>query len=226
MMQDGIDRRGVLTAAAVGLTAAVLPAAASASSLTVDVTPPSDPVVVADALVQRANATTNYPSSGLLLKNFSTFHRICYVRFSLVGSDWASADAPALSLTTSSNNNGTAGVTTTFEVEVYGLKESAAGYAWVETGITWDTRPAPGSETGGRHVPNADATLLGTLQVAALTPPAVCTLTTTGLGDFVRGLANPAVTFILIRKDTTNENLAFHDRESTEGLYKPVLTLG
>ena len=223
---DTVGRRGVLTASTLGVTTLVLPSGVRAASVVEPSGTPA-PTVEADALVQTSAPTTNYGTSSLLLKNYSSLHRIGYVRFGLTDLAWVSAPAPALTLTTVQNNDnvGPYYLPTTFAVEVYGLNEDAAGYAWGESTVTWNTRPAAGSLTGGRYVPSSDATLLGELAVPRNAYPDDCTFTSDALRTFVRGLASPSVTFILIRKDTLNTNLAFAGREWPEG-QRPALTLG
>jgi hypothetical protein len=222
-----LARRELLATSALGITSLALPSAFAAASPTSTPEPTgAEPVLDADALVQLSGATTNYGTSSLLLKNFNTVHRLSYVRFDLTDTAWAAASAPTLTLTTNANNNnGTPAVPTTFSVEVYGLNEGATGYAWNESLITWNTRPAAGASTSGRYVPNADATLLGELAVPAAEIGDACTFSSDGLRTFIRALAQPSVTFILIRKDTTNENLSFVNREVETG-GAAVLTLG
>lgn len=226
---SALGRRDALSVGTLGLTSVVLPSAALAASVGGSSEPDPVPVLDADSLVQATGPNTPYPSSNLLLKNYSTVHRICYVRFDLTGTAWVSAAAPELRVTTASNNNNVPPYpSTTFAVEVYGLKESAAGYGWSEATVTWNTRPAAGTLASGRYVPDpSDAVLLGEIAVAANTPPDPCTLSGTGLRDFIQGLSGPSVTFILIRKDVLNTNLAFYDDENgTAGGHQPTLTLG
>ena len=225
-----MGRRDALGVGTLGLTSAVLPSAALAASVGGSSGPDPVPVLDAASLVQATGPNTPYPSSNLLLKNYLTVHRICYVRFDLTGTAWVSAAAPELRVTTASNNDDVnpTYAPTTFDVEVYGLKETATGYGWSEATLTWNTRPAAGTLASGRYVPNsADAVLLGEIAVAADPAPAPCTLTGTGLRDFIRGLASPSVTFILIRKDVLNTNLSFYDDENGAASgYAPSLTLG
>jgi hypothetical protein len=222
-----LSRRELMTTASLGMSSVLLPAA-SAASTGGGASTPVVPVVVADAPVQAAGPTTNYGTAELLLKNYLTAQRLSYLRFDLTGTAWTATSTPTLAVTTLNNNNGTAGVTTTFEVAVYGLLESDPGYAWGETTITWNTRPAAGPSIDGRYIPSAaGATLLGTIAVASAAPPTRCALTGTGLRDFLRSLTGPAATFILIRVDTTNANLSFHSRETgAAGGHQPGLSLG
>lgn len=227
---SGVSRRQVLGAGALGITSGVLPSAVSATSVDGPSGPDPAPALDAATLVRSDAASMALPGFNLDLKNVPAGHLIAYVRFDLTGTSWATAVAPELVVTTSRNDDGVnpTFAPTTFEVEVYGLKETATGYGWSEATLTWNTRPAAGTLGSGRYVPNfADATLLGEIAVAASPPPDPCTLTGTGLRDFVRGLASPSATFILIRKDVLSTNLGFYDDDNgVASGQAPSLTLG
>jgi hypothetical protein len=230
---ETLRRRELLVASSLGATSLVLPAAASASSPGVE----SDgtggaaltaPQIEADSFVELGRPNTNLgDNSSIVLKNFNTNHRLGYVRFALTGLD-RSAAAPVLTLTTNNNNDdiGPSFLPTSFDVEVYGLAEGADGYAWGESTLTWNNRPAPGTLVGGRYAPGTGATLLGEFAVPANPPPDARSFSSAAFQTFVRSLTEPSVTLILIRKDTANWNLGFFSRESVNPSQHPSLSLG
>jgi hypothetical protein len=150
-----------------------------------------------------------------------------YIRFNVSAVPTSVNDA-SLELFLTSNNSPTG----TYTVEIYGLKDNAAGQDWAEGGITWNNASA--NITSGNGIDTAQADLLARFVVPAINPantvgPDPLTVTnadsvgTDALINFINADRDGKITLILRRSAQTGNNLGFGSRES--GGQGPSLTL-
>lgn len=183
----------------------------------------------ADAMViGGTNSSNTYGlNPSLLIKNVSPvnqFTRKIYLRFDL-SSITEPFTAAALNLTVADNNNGTAGVASSFSVAVFGLNDSASGQSWGESSITWNN--APGNINSGSSFDAQATVFLGNLQITTSDIGGTeVTFSSSALLDFLSADTDNLVTIMLARTDTrVGENLAFYGKEADGGLDAPSLAL-
>ena len=197
----------------------------------------------ADSYVQATNsATTNFGNSPeLRVKNEADtsggFNRKTYLRFDISGRPAGPITGGQLdiSLLDPVSTAGTNGGNLTWNFNVYGLNDGAAGQNWIESGggsITWNNAPANVVATGpgfGNGV-TGDATFLGLLSPSIVgrgSNGATYSLTSPALDTFLNNDSDGLTTFIITRVEPQDgSNTVVHVFSSGEdaGAANPTLS--
>ena len=191
----------------------------------------------ADTYIQGVDSTSPTPinfgnSANLTIKNPAAGNRFArkpYLRFDLSGLPAGEITDASLSLYISANNSGGSPLNpapAAYTISVYGLADGV-GENWVEGNGGTDNNPAneivwtnaPGNLTTSGINFNADATLLGILNIANTdaTGSTVTFNATPELLTFLNADTDNLVTLMLARSEAGSPNLNFASKEFTPG---------
>lgn len=159
-------------------------------------------------------------TDSLLLRNDGNnswgWHRQSYVRFDLSGIQGNITNASFdLGLTYNTLVGSEASIANIWDIQIYGMLDSASGNAWDENTITWNN--APGNNTGSNGF-TSDFQLLGTVSIQSLPVGGRVTFSDPALLNFLNNDTDNLVTLGLRRLNSTRTDSSFilASKENTE----------
>ncbi len=162
------------------------------------------------ASTANTNYNIEYPGIKMYDMSPSFWSMKSYVRFDLsrlsFGSNMSAVQDATLSLDFISVTTGT------WQINIFGLKDSSSGQNWSETATTWNNAPANDKTSQGGVAAGAtsDAVFLGTMTVSAKT---VFTFTSPELINFLKADTDGLATFIFTPVSYA-ANIQFYAKEA------------
>jgi beta-glucanase (GH16 family) len=170
---------------------------------------------LADSFVKDGTPTTNYgTATGLEVKSSGVGNlRKDYLRF-----DGSTIPSTSVATSGSLSLQFTAGLAAARTYQLYGINNGSAGEAFGETAITWNN--APGNNADGSF--NANATLLGSVNLAAGATSVTFDQSNSSLLSFLNADTNDVLTFAIYKASNSGLD-TIKSREAATG--QPVLQM-